>query len=953
MAQSPHPAFKQYSVEDGLSSSEVYQVKQDSEGYIWFATGNGVNRFNGYEFEHFSMSNGLPDNTVFNIHEDHEGRIWFLPISCKLSYYYDGKIYAFPYDDALQKRLKNPIKSSFSTDNNGNVFLGVKTAGVYKVSAAGKITHLIDSTVAVSAIAVGAHDMVYASNVQQARETSIKFNLPQGNEIIHLKDSVHNFNLSSQLIKTRKNTIIFSMNEKLHVVKGNTIIKTEQFPKRIIWLSEDNEGDLWVGTALGGVYHIKNGDFKNKSCYLPGISINGVMQDREGGFWFASEYNGVFYTPSKYVLTYDANSGLKGNKINCLATDGEGIYVGLPSGYAHKISPESVVTYDCNPVDERGNYISNIYYDLYNDRLLVAGTLQSGAVKNNAFKPKGNFGFFNAILPISKDIYWSARPNGLYELDDKRLIFPHPGKLLIPGRKRTETILKGSNGHFYAGTINGLWKIEPLDNKASYEGDKDPLLKNRILDLAYYDSLMVIATKGAGLLLYDGREVQQINTNNGLYNSNVNKICIDAPYVWAATNNGLNKITITGNKPESITGFTTADGIASNEVVDIIRTADKVWVATNRGLSVFRPDQLKKDTVHIPIHVDKVLINEEEVPFQKRYSLRHDQNNIKIHFTGLGYKNAGKLKYRYKMEGLDTTWAFTQNREIQFTTLPPARYSFMVSARNANNAWSTKITRIDLTIEKPYWQEWWFVTAVFLFFLFMIFLTVKYRIKQVKQKEARNSELNKTLINLKLKALRAQMNPHFTFNVINSIQHFILHKDSEAAYRYLSKFSKLIRIILNNSEKNIISIKEEISALKLYLELEAMRFEERFEYRIIIDPGITTETTRIPSMLIQPYVENSIKHGILPLKQKGKIVIALQKQGNRLQCTIEDNGIGRAKAAKYAVEGHASLGTSITRNRLQAISELNPGNFSESTTDLTDDNGNATGTRVTLFIPIH
>ncbi len=953
-AQSPHPAFKQYSVEDGLPNSEVYQVKQDAEGYLWFATGNGVSRFNGYEFENFSMNDGLPDNTVFDIHEDHTGRIWFVPISCKLSYYYRGKIYPFAYNDTLQKRLKNPIKSSFGTDKEGNIFLGVKMGGVYKISEKGEITHIADTTATVNVIQTGANDIVYASNTGESEKTMLKFDASLGEKTITLQDSIQNFNLSSSLIKTRKNTIIFSMNKKLHILSENNEIKTELFPKRIIWISEDNEGDLWVGTALGGAYHIKNDNYRNKSRYLPGISINGVLQDREGGFWFASEYDGVFYAPSKHVLTYDEYSGLKGNKINCLATDGEAIYVGLPSGFIHKINSGGIHTYNCNPKDQEGNYISNMHYDHYKNRLLVAGTLRSGEIKNEMFNSKGNFGFFNKIIHLSENLYWSARPNGLYEVTNDSLTPTYPGELILPNRKRTEAIIKSSTNVFFAGTINGLLKIQVPDYTFSYEGDKDALLKNRILDLVYTpDSLMVIATKGAGLLVYNGSEVRQINTQNGLYNDNVNKICVDGPHLWVATNNGLNKITISKDKSYTITGFTTADGIASNEVINVIRKDNKIWVATNRGLSVFRPDQLKKDTAQLPIHIHRVLINEEEIAFQKKYKLKYNQNNIKIHFTGLGYKNAGKLKYRYKMKGLDTAWAYTESREIQFTTLPPAKYSFMVSVLNSNDEWNTKSATIDFTIQKPYWQEWWFRIALVTIFIILVFLLVRYRIKQVKIKEAKNSELNKTLLNLKLKALRAQMNPHFTFNVINSIQHFILHKDSESAYRYLSKFSKLIRVILNNSEKSTILLTEEIKALELYLELEAMRFEKRFDYHIIIDPYIDMENTRIPSMLIQPYVENSIKHGILPLKNNGKIIIELQKQDKLLKCSVEDKGVGRARAAEYATKGHQSLGTSITKNRLLVINKLNNGNLSEKTIDLTDDNGNPAGTRVELFIPIN
>ncbi|MEM9686046.1 MAG: histidine kinase [Bacteroidota bacterium] len=952
-AQNPHPAFRQYTVEDGLPSSEVYQIKQDSKGYIWFATGNGVSRFNGYEFENFSMNNGLPDNTVFDIYEDHKGRIWFIPISCKLSYYYNGKIYPFKYNDSLQKWLKNPIKSSFSIDKEDNVFLGVRWNGIYKISEEGQITDVTDTTAAINVIQTGTDGIVYASN-RSENNNSIAFNTSWVRGTKTLKDSVESFNLSSTLIKTRGHTFVFSMNKTLYLLDTIHAIREESFPKRIIWISEDDERELWVGTDLGGVYRIGNNNFKEKSNYLPGISINGVLQDSEGGFWFASENNGVFYTPSKHILTYDDHAGLKSSKINWLTTHKEDIYVGLPSGFIQKISPDGITTYNCNLKGQTGNYITRLHYDPLKEQLWVAGKLQCGVIKNGKFTQNNLFGFFNTIIPVARNTYFSAHSNGLHIIKNDTLVNP-VNATLFPERRRTDAILKNNNDEVLIGAIDGLWTKTNTDTTFLYRGNENPLLQHRILDMAYVsDSLTAIATKGAGLLLYDrDKNIHQINTLKGLYSDNVNKIWVALPHIWLATDSGLNKITITQNKTYEVNGYTTADGIASNEVIGVTKVADKIWVATNRGLSVFHPQQWRKSNIQLPVYIHKVLINEEDGTLKENYRLKHHQNNIKINFIGLGYKNAGNLNYRYKMEGLDTTWAYTRNREIQYTTLPPGTYNFKVSVRNLNNEWSTTPATIAFMIQKPYWQQWWFGIILIVAFLLLIVLLVKYRIKQIKTRAAKKSELNKTLLNLKLKALRAQMNPHFTFNVINSIQHFILHKDTESAYRYLSKFSKLIRVILNNSEKSMIPIAEELKALELYFELEAMRFEKQFDYHIIIDPSIPVKTTEIPSMLIQPYAENAIKHGILPLKEKGEITIEIQKQGTLLKCSIEDNGIGRDQAAQRTVKGHRSLGTVITKDRLIVINKLNNSSLSEKTIDLKDETGNPLGTRVEIFIPIN
>jgi sensor histidine kinase YesM len=207
-------------------------------------------------------------------------------------------------------------------------------------------------------------------------------------------------------------------------------------------------------------------------------------------------------------------------------------------------------------------------------------------------------------------------------------------------------------------------------------------------------------------------------------------------------------------------------------------------------------------------------------------------------------------------------------------------------------------------------------------------------------------------MNLKLKALRAQMNPHFTFNVMTSIQHFIINKDEESAIRYLSKFSKLMRAILNNSERNQIRIAEEIKVIELYLELEAMRFEDKFDYEILVDPAIDPENDEIPSMLIQPYIENAVKHGITPLKRRGRITVTISKSDDMIKCSIEDNGVGTAYKSQTEPE-HQSFGSAITEERLAAMNALNNSRLSARITDLYDAAGEPCGTRVEIFIPLY
>ncbi len=955
-AQDAHPSFKPYTVEDGLASSEIYQVKQDSKGYIWFATGNGVSRFNGYEFENFSMSNGLPDNTVFEIVEDFEERIWFVPISCKLSYYYKGKIYLFKYNDELQKHINGRIKTSFCVNKEGTVFLGVGTDGIYEITRDGKITHKIEQSESKNSLVItepikGTY--VYSSN-RFREKYSVLFDTELIKGEMSFKEDQSRIPNNARIIRTKSNKILISSFDKLFIISEKDKYHTEVFPSRINSIYEDGDGDLWVGLYLGGVFYIPGYDFSNKKNYLLDISVNGILQDKEGGFWFATEGSAVYYSPSKQLLNYDRDSQLKDNRTNCLTTNSNAVYVGLQGGFVHKISSKGEIeTYDCNKKGEYPNGVSALYYDNAKNVLYAAGNLKCVVLKNNQVLPANDIIRFRGIQKDKNGTLYLACSYGLGIIQENKkleILFQNEKNL-----KRINGLLWDKNNKLLFAAIDGLWRFDPETNMCDYLGEKDPLLRVRMLDLKYMSNgSLVIATKGAGLLIYDESRVYQINEKKGLCGDNVYKVCADGNTVWVATNKGLNKIIFSQNKPQqyAITSFTTFDGLASNEINDVLKFENKIWVATNKGLTVFNPNLLTKTSASIPLYINKILINDEERPLNKKYTLEYNQNNLKISFIGLGFRNAGKLKYRYKMIGISPEWNYTNSREIQFTTLPANEYTFILSVLNPDGTWGKNEETINFVVQAPFWQKWWFLLFVGLFLFFMILLVIRYRVNKAHREEEKNLGLHKILMGLKLKALRAQMNPHFTFNVMNSIQLFILNKDEESAIRYLSKFSKLIRAILNNSEKNTITISEELKVLELYLELEAMRFEQRFDYEILVDKKIDKDVVEIPSMLIQPYVENAVKHGILPLSKRGKIKIELLQIDKVLKCIIIDNGIGRVKAGETKEsDEHKSFGTNITQERLAVINELYNSKLSESITDLYNEEGIAIGTQVEIFIP--
>jgi hypothetical protein len=301
--------------------------------------------------------------------------------------------------------------------------------------------------------------------------------------------------------------------------------------------------------------------------------------------------------------------------------------------------------------------------------------------------------------------------------------------------------------------------------------------------------------------------------------------------------------------------------------------------------------------------------------------------------------------------GLDEQWHTTQNKEINFPFLPPNKYEFQLRTINDDG----KVTSLTIIkrfkIRLPFWETWWFMLFSFLVLLGCGYLVYRNHLKNLERENMTKEEINK----YRQQALSKQMNPHFLFNSLNSIQYYIIKNDKISSSRYLSKFALLMRVILNNSQSQAISLNDEMTALKLYLELESMRFKDRFEYTIEIDPLINQISTLIPPFIIQPFIENSIWHGLMNREGNGLLQLKFHLEETHLRCIVEDNGVGRKQAAE--IEGknpfeRSSKGISITESRISLFDKK--GLLTDPVTyiDLVDQDGNSEGTRVVVLIPI-
>jgi sensor histidine kinase YesM len=336
--------------------------------------------------------------------------------------------------------------------------------------------------------------------------------------------------------------------------------------------------------------------------------------------------------------------------------------------------------------------------------------------------------------------------------------------------------------------------------------------------------------------------------------------------------------------------------------------------------------------------------------------LDHNENNIEFDLVGIAFQSGSSMKYKYKLEGLDTNYSYSSTGIIDYNALAPGDYKFIAKAVNHQNKESDQTVEIKFMIYPAYWQTIWFqlFLGVVLFIIFLCGILV--RIRLIKKKEEEKTRLNKMLGELELTALKAQMNPHFIFNSLGSIQNLINRDKKTEANIYLSKFAKLLRLTLDNSDKKEIPLADEINMLELYLGLEALRFNNQFEYKIEMDESVDIYEVKIPTMILQPFCENAIKHGLLPKKAEAVLLLQFETtEDNTLHCIIQDNGIGRVQREKLkesSVSGHISKGIKITRNRLELVNQLRNKPAEIKITDLYDEENKAVGTRVDILIPL-
>ncbi|NOX47268.1 MAG: hypothetical protein GXO89_09860, partial [Chlorobi bacterium] len=560
--------------------------------------------------------------------------------------------------------------------------------------------------------------------------------------------------------------------------------------------------------------------------------------------------------------------------------------------------------------------------------------------------------------------------------------------------------------NIWAGTEKGLCKFDVQTSRfVAVEVDKKDYLSSHLVKCIAEDreGNIWIGTTNNGLNRLDpeSRKVKQFNSNLNdslsFWGKNVNCIYVDkAGAVWIGAH-GMNRY---DKGSGSFEHFTIENGLADNEVISILEDENgKLWIATLNGLSVFDPENksfrnyyekdglqdnefsnaayklqsgelafggkngisiCKPSSFFVNTNPPGLSITsfsifdkqlDVEVDFAQQIELDYDENYFSFEYTALDFSSPEFVQYAYKLENADKDWVYTDaaNRIAKYTNIDPGNYRFRVKASNGDGTWNRDGVFVDLIIKPPFWKTIWFILLEVLVLVLLVVIVVRYREKKIKER----TEFQL----LEQKLLRSQMNPHFIFNSLSSIQSFIFENNPLEAGSYLSRFAELIRSILYNSREEFITLEKEVETLKNYLELQQLRYNKKFDYVLDVDPLIQADIIKIPPMLAQPFIENAIEHGIKHLKGKGFVSVSytLMPEKGSVLLLVKDNGIGIKASKKIkgkTTKSHTSLATVIANERIAVFNKGNRGKkFVMEIDEIKGSNAKVKGTKVKFIIP--
>ena len=972
-------SFKFYNVNDGLPSTTIGEVYEDKYGYLWVGTAAGLSRFDGRQFVNYSIADGLPSLGAIVVLQDSRERLWVrtnagmaqfrnnrfitYPTSDNQNDLYvfniietkDKRIWAltgkgvYEFADSFWKKIplypgneNKPCRNIIET--NGELYACYPSDIVCR-SSAGKWLHI-------------ASDSTYGSifNVMSIQNNQIWVNTSTNiyeireHQLVPLsKQNMVAENYFSYFVDSKKR-LWLEGGDYLKVSKSGDWVNFSDltnYDRYYSFINEDSNHNIWTSTAQG-LLKIKDIAFSviDKNNRVPLDGIYNIIALPDGKILFSSGLKTglLLYANNSYqqILPPKApgNENYYRDPIDAYTFDDRKT-LWMVTRF------KKLLRFNGETLEDFSKAFHFKTTDLIYDLRYVKGRKKFFACADSTLL-YGDSSNMKDFIPKNTGVRL-PRPTRLHELKN--------GLLLLYIAKKGVYCIDAAN------------KLIPLITEIN-DSEKNAQLGVLFCEDAGND--FWIAIPGLGLFEYEITKnnspllKNHLTIKDGLQSNNVLSVANDKQHrLWIATNTGLDILQKNKGGSWDVFNYAKAEDLTIT-VCDFERLAcdskGNVWLSSPKKIIKFNAADIKlyKETPRIII--EKVALDFKETDWSKLtdslYSyyqlprnpvLNYSQNSLGISFDAIDLSTSNSNpEYSYKLLPLDTSWSSpAKAKSVSFAQLPAGTYQFMVRAKDRASGWS-KSAIFGFTIKPPFWNKWWFRIIVLIVAALIIISIFKARVRKIRS----DAFIANQLKELEMKALKAQMNPHFIYNALNSIQALVANDKKDEGIHYIGSFSRLLRQVLDHSENNVICLDKELETIGLYIQLESLRLDMQLHYKKNIPENIVTEFEKIPPLILQPFVENALWHGLSRREGEKEITITVSLNDRWLICDITDNGIGRIKAGEYKNNStaiHQSRGIEITRKRLIDFNEdelVSPIEFF----DLYDDKENPAGTQVTVRI---
>lgn len=1009
----PGLRFETYTTRNGLPNNTIHSITQDSYGYVWVGTNNGVSRFDGKKFVNFSNtgdSNFLRNNVAAFIQADSSGRVWIANYSGLCYYNYPGNNFIYPkingkeiqwvnalamdrrnylwfccnlglcrintrnmYAEVMDDRSNN-LKTGYgyvNTDKFDRVWIGLCKNNRYVYTNASNVPEKVNDESLGNLICIPISysrkiNELWLINANDINAGLYKWDCQKGRVNTFFPDGA---------IRDR-----FLSIWEYPSVTGDSVI----------WCVRPNEILLFNTNSNSFVASFKNktGEETNFPSDLRGSHYI----DRNNNLWLGSTNGLIKLNPGNQQIFSYKLSELIEQKISApirkiipdktnpdiywLVTHGAGIL-------QYNFTTQKIIRQYLNTSKDlvkESNYNYDGTYDKDGNFWIASGSgFMQFDEKNDLFAPvrfnDTAFTAGNTILRIALGNHhelWLATVKGLwvYYPYEKRVVHINGlnKNVISPGPEDNEPVyyLKFiPNGKLLAGTRRGLNILDTLTGEVTRIGRPDE--SKEIIENKNYiwgidtdkENNIWISSNGGYVWKYNiqNKVFTDYGPANGLSNPTCRDIFVDPlSNVWVSCADGIFKLPNGGNH---FLHYTTDDGLYSpyqgQGRWSIIN--GKIFAGYDAAFSVIDMDYKITKNDNFPVWITGMKIFDKPVYFSpdssylKNIQLNYTDNFLTFEFTAIDFTKPEKSNFYFMLEGFDKNWINAGNRRFAtYTNLEDGKYTFRVKAMNGDGTWSSKTAALKFYVHPAFWKTWWFRLLVIGSIAFVITYFIRQRTKNIRKEAAFRQKISET----EMMALQAQMNPHFIFNSLNSIENYMMRNEKLLASDYLNKFARLIRIILESSRRPLVSFIKDMEAIRLYIEMEQIRFNDQFCFQIETGAELQNGDYLVPPLLIQPFVENAIIHGLSP-GEKGdlKLNITVRATGEFIHYCIADNGIGREQSRLYNLRNrphHKSMGMEITKERLAIFKQQYHAEAGIKIDDIYDKDQKPAGTKVDLFI---